>query len=299
MNKLKPKVNILISTYNGAQYIIEQIESLLNQTYEYIDIFIRDDGSTDNTLEVIGPYVESGKVKLVKGTNIGFGKSFLSLLKESGDADYWAFCDQDDVWFPDKIKWAIDWFELQDNSKPLIYHSSYYLSDEVLSVTEKNKLWNYKYTFAKSLTEVIHMGFSIVINRTQRDLMLKADINNLTSHDHWAEVLAIKYGYVYEDERIASIHRRLTESQSSSSLYARFRWLRGALCNESEILPVAREYCRVFKDERDEDYNIAALFVFDKYSLKKSLKKAFYPHRWRSSISSEIIIRCLMLIGKI
>ena len=87
--------------------------------------------------------------------------------------------------------------------------------------------------------------------------------------------------------------------QSSSSLYARFRWLKKAMNGESEILPVAREYCRVFNDNKDKDWNIANLFVYDKYSIKKSLLKAFYPHRWRSSISSEITLRLLMLLGKI
>ena len=293
------RVNILISTYNGAKYITEQIESLINQNYSNIRIFIRDDGSTDSTAEMLVPYVEAGKISFLQGENIGYGKSFLTLLEQASEGDYWAFCDQDDVWFPDKIKWAVEWLEQQENSKPLLYHSAYYLGDESLNICGINKLWNENYTFAKSLTEVIHMGFSMVFNSSLRELILSADINSLTSHDHWAEILAIKFGTIYEDERIASIHRRLTDSQSSSSLYARFRWLKGALHNESEILPVAREYCRLFRDIDDEDFRIASWFVFDKYDFKKSFRKAFYRHRWRSSLSSEIIVRGLMLIGKI
>ncbi|SEK46073.1 Glycosyltransferase involved in cell wall bisynthesis [Pseudobutyrivibrio ruminis] len=300
MEVKSPIVNVLISTYNGEKYIKEQLDSIFNQSYDNISIYVRDDGSTDSTLDIVNDYISKGKsVRLIPGENIGFGKSFMSLLKIADDGDYWAFCDQDDVWYEDKIKWAVEYLETQDYSRPLMYHSSYLLADENLENGTKSNLWNQNYTFAKSLTEVIHMGFSCVINSEMRDLMLRAEIENISSHDHWAELLAVKYGRIYEDDRVASIHRRLTESQSSSSLYARFRWLKGAMKGKSEILPVAKEYCRVFADNRDKDWYIANLFVSDRYSITKSLKKALYPHRWRSSISSEIVLRTLMLIGKV
>ncbi len=297
--KRVPQVNVLISTYNGEKYIKEQLDSVIEQSYDNIKIYIRDDGSTDSTIDVIAPYLNADKVQLIKAENVGFGRSFLSLLKAAEDGDYWAFCDQDDIWLQDKIKWAVEFMEKQNKDEPIMYHSSYYLSDEKLGNREEVKLWNERYSFSKALTEVIHMGFSTVINRPLRDLMLKADINRITSHDHWGELLAVKYGKIIEDDRISSIHRRLTESQSSFSLYARFRWLKGAWQSKSEILPVARAYCETFVANKDDDYNIAQLFVFDNYDIKKSFKKAFYPRRWRSKVSSEIVLRILMLLGKI
>ena len=102
------EVVILISTYNGEKYLAEQLDSLLNQTYQNIKIFIRDDGSKDKTIDIIKEYQKkSEKIFLTEGKNIGFINSFFELLKLSNNADYYAYCDQDDVWMEDKIERAV------------------------------------------------------------------------------------------------------------------------------------------------------------------------------------------------
>lgn len=135
-----------------------------------------------------------------------------------------------------------------------------------------------------------------------RDYMLQAELSHITSHDHWAELIIMKYGTVYFDSREASYHRRLTYSLSGNSMKARLRWLRGALQGDSEILPAAREFVRVFQSSSstdDPDFRVLSWFCYEHYSLIKSLKKCFYYKRWRSSLSSELVVRFLMLIGKI
>ncbi len=78
MRKTQPKVNIILSSYNGEKYIREQIESLLAQDYPNIEIHIRDDGSTDRTMDILKEYEEKGKIYLYTGENKGFCGSFLS-----------------------------------------------------------------------------------------------------------------------------------------------------------------------------------------------------------------------------
>ena len=112
------KVAVLISTYNGKKYLKEQLDSILNQTYPNIEIVIRDDGSTDSTLELVKEYQEKhSNIRLKEGTNIGFIKSFFKLL-EMADADYYAYCDQDDIWLENKIELAVNALNQADNTKP-------------------------------------------------------------------------------------------------------------------------------------------------------------------------------------
>ena len=106
-------VNVLISTYNGEKYIREQIESILAQSYPDIRIYVRDDGSKDDTAKILWEYSEKKLIRFVRGRNVGYGRSFGRLLRIAKEGDFWAFCDQDDIWLPDKVKWAVEWLEQQ------------------------------------------------------------------------------------------------------------------------------------------------------------------------------------------
>ena len=100
-------IAILMSTYNGERYLREQIDSLLNQTYKDWKLYIRDDGSTDETISIIESYVNDypDLIVLLKDDlgNLGSARSFMRILSVV-DADYYMFCDQDDVWLPNKVK---------------------------------------------------------------------------------------------------------------------------------------------------------------------------------------------------
>ena len=100
-------IAILMSAYNGAAYIREQIESLLAQTCQDFVVYIRVDGSADGTTEIVDEYASKypDKIKHVDagGENLGCGQSFMWLL-EYVVADYYMYCDQDDVWLPTKVE---------------------------------------------------------------------------------------------------------------------------------------------------------------------------------------------------
>ena len=98
------KISILLSTYNGEKYLKAQLDSLYSQSYQDFKLIVRDDGSKDRTKEILNSY----DIKLVDSSkNLGVKKSFETLLKyasENSDAEYFIFCDQDDVWNNDKIE---------------------------------------------------------------------------------------------------------------------------------------------------------------------------------------------------
>ncbi len=297
---MSKQVNVLISTYNGEKYLKEQIDSILNQTYKNIHIYIRDDASTDNTRAVLQEYMNFSNITIEFGNNIGYGGSFLSLLELAKEGDYWAFCDQDDVWLKNKVEIAVEWLSKQDESQPCLFHSSYYNTDEDLNIIEQIGEPEYQYDFVRAITECIHMGFSEMMNRALRELVLKADKNNLITHDWWTELVAMKFASVYYSPEPMSYHRRLKSSISANTFKARFRWLSKAWKGNAEIRTCTKEFERVFgKKQNDRDYRINRWFCFERYSFLKSLKKCFYWRRWRPSWSSEIIVRILMMCGKI
>ena len=101
------KVTVAISTYNGSEYVVAQLDSILNQTKSPDEVLIRDDMSTDNTCQIIEEYIYKHKLNnwklYVNEQNVGWKKNFINLFSEaSGDLIF--PCDQDDVWLPDKIE---------------------------------------------------------------------------------------------------------------------------------------------------------------------------------------------------
>ena len=98
------RVAVLMSTYNGEKYLNEQIDSILSQSGNFeLSLLVRDDGSTDETINILNKYQNLGKLKWYSGKNLGPGKSFIDLLYKTHGYDYYAFSDQDDVWMTGKI----------------------------------------------------------------------------------------------------------------------------------------------------------------------------------------------------
>lgn len=116
------RVAVLMSSYNGEKYIGKQIESILAQIDCEVHLFVRDDGSSDSTHDILKGYADEGKLEWYQGENLKPAKSFLKLLYESGEYDYYAFSDQDDIWDKDKLSYGIQYLEKYQD-RPAIYSS--------------------------------------------------------------------------------------------------------------------------------------------------------------------------------
>ena len=107
MERNNYKIAILLATYNGAKYIREQLESLFQQSCNEFHLYVRDDGSSDDTMKIVGQFREMypDRVTILKDSqkHRGAAKSFMYLL-ENVDSEYYMFCDQDDIWLPEKIE---------------------------------------------------------------------------------------------------------------------------------------------------------------------------------------------------
>lgn len=109
-NVEQPSVTVLLSTYNGSKYIESQIISIMEQKYVDVYLYVRDDGSTDNTVTILEKMerLYFGRIFVFKDENIGWRKSYNQLMKMNIKTKFIAFSDQDDIWRPDKLITAIN-----------------------------------------------------------------------------------------------------------------------------------------------------------------------------------------------
>lgn len=129
---------ILMATYNGGKYIREQLESLFSQTYRDWKLYVRDDGSSDETISILNEYASAyANVSVSRNKkSLGAMNNFLRLLDEV-DADYYMFCDQDDVWLPTKVERTLEAMirsEKEHGDVPVTVFSDLTVVDANLSV---------------------------------------------------------------------------------------------------------------------------------------------------------------------
>ena len=296
-------VNILLSTYNGKTYLKEQLDSIFDQSYQDFILYVRDDGSSDNTVKLLRDYkdslVEKDKMVIVAENNIGFCKSFFRLLSLSDDGDYWAFSDQDDIWYPDKLLNAVNWLDSGDNTKPLLYHSGleYYDNDNIIG---KYEIKGYDFNFPKSITSNIFYGFSMVINKSLRDKAVSCNPGKILYHDWFIAMIVTAFGEYHFSDVIDSAHRLHKSNASPSMLSDKIPLVKKLFTEESFYQRQAKEFKRLFwKDLSPENRKVLDLFDLSNGRVKKSFIKFSYPHRWNPRLVEEIGMRCLMLIGRI
>lgn len=203
------KVIVLLSTYNGEEYLQEQLESIYSQTYSNIEILVRDDNSKDNTKSILKEAEEDGKIKLITGENVGFVNSFFELLKQASQADYYAFADQDDIWEKDKIQRAISQLEnvKQNQNVPLMYYANYQFYNKEMKENWAPPKRNLV-SFENSLAECSNLGMTTVINENARKVVLEhLPKENCQGHDWWIYMICAGFGKVIFDDSVVAKHR--------------------------------------------------------------------------------------------
>lgn len=195
------KVAILMASYNGEKYIKNQILSLLQQTHENWVLYIRDDGSSDNTLEIIEQLaLNDSRIRLVKDElgNLGAAKSFMKLCQCS-DENFTIFCDQDDIWFERKIELLLKHANetLSDCTPGLVYSDGLGYDDLGGVIT----LPSISRVHAKDLRSLLflnagYQGCSMMMNRKLCDLAKNYRSQSYYMHDDVVTLLAHTFGHV-------------------------------------------------------------------------------------------------------
>lgn len=186
------KVAILMATYQGERYIYEQLESFNNQSYKNWQLAVSDDGSKDNTLLLIQDFASKieNKVQIFQGPGKGFVGNFLSLLfRNELKAQFYSFSDQDDIWHRDKLARAVDWLSTIPTNIPALYCSRTHLINNHKISLGFSPLFKRLPSFSNSLVQNIGGGNTMVFNQAARDIILKAGLVNVVSHDWWIYIL--------------------------------------------------------------------------------------------------------------
>ena len=207
---------------NGVDYLGEQLQSLLKQDISEkaeVKILVRDDGSTDMTQDILDRYQREEKITFIQGETIGKTKSFWELLEKAEEADYYAFCEQDDVWFPEKLSRAVKYLETRaiiDGEEvdvavsPLLYMSDYTATNAKLKPARFTRNKTTKYAdFEHSLLYSTMPGSTFVFNASARDLMLRYDVNKYfdANYDDLARNIIFIVGTIVRD-RVPTMYLR-------------------------------------------------------------------------------------------
>ena len=204
-SKTFPFVAILLCTYNGARFLAEQLESLEAQTHENWVLAVSDDGSSDATLDILLKYQAKwpkGKITIRNGPQKGFCQNFLSLACDAEiKADYYAFCDQDDVWLPEKLTVALRTIIANQNIHiPFVYCGRTTYVTEKLNPCGISPLFLFPPSFRNALVQSIAGGNTMVFNFSAKLLIEKAGRQNVPSHDWWIyQLISGAEGNVFYD----------------------------------------------------------------------------------------------------
>lgn len=177
-------VTVLLSTYNGEKYLNEQLESLGAQVNVDLKILVRDDGSSDQTTNILNKWKKAGLLEWYQGENLKSALSFMDLVYNAPESDYYAFCDQDDVWDSNKLESAINFLDNLDQSIPALYCSNTRLVDNNLE-TIKTSSKRTKISLGSALLVNPAIGCTMVFNKKLKEYLNFYVNSNLHMHDAW------------------------------------------------------------------------------------------------------------------
>lgn len=305
------KVQVLLSAYNGEQYISEQIQSILNQTHGAVSILIRDDGSTDKTMELLDQWVTThpDKIKLIKGTNVGVVSSFFELLRAAdAEADYYCFCDQDDVWLDHKVEHAIARLDSSIYTEvPAMVFTSTYLTDDELN---RKGAWPkppaQEPSFFNALYENIAIGATITMNRSARNLFINSqsvDSQKVLMHDWWFYLLVSAFGTVIYDNAPSMLYRQHNNNVvgGSNSIVGKLKskWASFKRHTGKDLLhKQASEFDRIYGSRlTGEQKEQLDLFLATRTRFIDRLHYARKSKLYRQSKAESLLFKFFILIG--
>lgn len=305
MNR-RPKIAVLLSTYNGRKYISELLESVQRQQSVQIEVYIRDDGSTDGTISFLRSYVdEHPNCHLALGSNVGVTASFYRLLAEAGEADYYAICDQDDRWLPDKLERAVDFLDRATAIAPTLYGSPVTPVDANLRPIRNRSRNTIKPSLENAIVENIIPGCTMVLNSKARDILLTPWPEPLRMYDWWIYQVIAATGTVFRDSESRILYRQHANNTVGSADGAKL-WLRRIqrrrplLSGQAAPTLHARELLRLHGKDMDfSSLSIVTSFLSHRDSFALRLSYAWLGPWRRSRPLDNFVFRILYLFGRV
>ena len=304
-NKSEKMVGIFLATYNGELYIREFLDSLIAQTFKDFCIYVRDDGSTDSTLEIIAEYSLDLDICILDSENrLGPAKGFFRIMEQASDSHLcYLFADQDDYWYDNKVARAVT--ELQGHQDEIMLYCSRleYVDKnlEHLELSRIPKILN----FENALVENIATGCTVAITRLMRSEILASKPYDFVMHDWWLYLYATAFGRVIYDP-IPSIKYRqhggnvlgaaTTFIEDFRRRFARFRKKQGGIHSLSQQ---AKAFMICYDEKLKINHRkIIELLVLGTESFFIRLRLFVFPPVSRQIPLDTFILRLLFLMGR-
>ena len=218
-----PHVCILLATLNGMKYLKQQLASINGQIGVRISILANDDGSSDGTLNYLESLKLSGEILTVSKSNqIGSTRAFLNLLDSAPNADYFAFCDQDDVWEPHKLITLVNL--IQSIEKPAISFSGRSLIDANGFLIGSELVQEKHIGIRNALIQNIIPGNTLILNRSGREIAKENFSPDIQHYDAWLYLLMTCFGQVRFSSQLLTKYRIHGENQVGISRNLRSRF---------------------------------------------------------------------------
>ena len=232
-------IAICMATYHGDRYLREQIDSILNQTNQNWVLFVRDDNSTDNTLQILQQYTSlyPTKIILIEDASLAGGgakqnfASILSWVSKRYAFSYFMFADQDDVWLDTKIEKSLQFMKgnESDRSIPLLVHTDLRVVDQQLSVLD-DSFFHYR-NLDPHLTDLCRLlvqknvtGCTMLWNRALNDL-LDLENRDIVMHDWWIALAACVFGKILCLEESTILYRQHGSNVVGATRVNSFRFI--------------------------------------------------------------------------
>lgn len=227
------KVNILMSTYNGQRFLAEQIRSIQEQSYTDWTLFIRDDGSSDNTKEMLKDFeCQDSRIHLIdsdKSDNLGVIKSFHKLVNHDR-ADYYFFSDQDDVWLPNKLELSLKEAQNYPAVHPLMVYMDLKVVNQDLEIMTESMVKSQSHhantELVQELTENTVTGGVAMINHHLAEMWQVTE--DILMHDWYLALLASAFGNLVFIDQPGELYRQHSDNVlGARTLSKRFKkWIR-------------------------------------------------------------------------
>lgn len=305
-NESLPHVSVLMSTYNGDAYIEQQISSIASQKNVSVSLTVRDDGSTDGTRKHTEQFAEKYglRYEMIEGPNLGYLKSFETILLKAKDSEFYAFSDQDDVWSSQKLSRAIAALMLAGD-EPALYASSVIIANEMLNQTSRNEFPGLAYTLPAELIRHRLAGHTMVWNEALQKKIREYGEVGAWSHDQHVAIVGLMVGAnLLFDSTSYVLHRRLSRSVTpgGGSLRKRLQHEIKMTLNESGELTrrmLAQNLLKIGgKSISKEDASFLNLVIRSRESIVNRLRLAFSPYMRCGLTLGDIEARLSVLIGR-
>lgn len=299
-------VTVILSTFNGSAFLQEQLNSLYAQTHPNIKILARDDGSTDTTRHILERAQADGRITvLADHENLGAAASFFRLLQAAATgADYVAFCDQDDVWLPEKISRAIAALATIRNGRAAAYCSRLDIVGATLTPIRSTALPE-KIGFGNALVENICVGCTMVLNRHAIDLVCENLPANVLIHDWWCYLVLSCFGEIVFDRDAHIKYRQHGENVFGAAAGRMDRLTRNVRRfatggnGRDWQSEQAKEFLLTFGDRIPVDQlRVLRLFVEAKSAFWRRVCLALSNDIWRQRRVDDLLWRLLILMNR-